>query len=140
MTSPSTGAIYTKSPDIRLNDLEHQHWRRHQRSLHCDVGARDADDLEAFARLNRTNSDYLQWRRGQPIKAFKIDPDHWTLLEMGCDLGLDELTSEELADCFDMLCPCGLEFHEGDALKKQRGRVRKSMRQAKDGIGDTYAQ
>lgn len=129
LKSPTNRLLYSWSPDSRLNDLEHLHWRRHQEPLHRDLAKVQADDLDALRRVNRTTSDYLGWRRQQPVKSFKIDPDHWTLFEMGFDLGLNELSSEELADCFDTVCPCGCT-HDADALKKQRARFRKAINSA----------
>jgi hypothetical protein len=52
-------------------------------------------------------------------------------MELGLNLGLDSLTDEELADCFDEMCPCGKD-HDADALKKQRTRVRKQLQAASD--------
>jgi hypothetical protein len=48
------------------------------------------------------------------------------LLELGLHLGLKLLSAEELADCFDEVCPCG-KTHNADALKKQRARVLKDL-------------
>jgi hypothetical protein len=130
LKSPTGGLLYSSSSDLRLGDLEHLHWRRHRRPLHQDRTSAQADDLGAFGRMNRTNDDYIHWRRGQNVKDFQIDTDHWTLLEMGFDLGLNKLSSEELADCFDAVCPCGCP-HDADALKKQRERLRAALQDAK---------
>ena len=127
LKSPTNRLLYSWSPDSRLNDLEHLHWRRHQEPLHQALARAQADDLDALGRVNRTNSDYLAWRRLQPVKPFKIDPNHWTLFEIGFDLGLNKLSSEELADCFDAVCPCG-RIHDADALKKQRARFRTAIK------------
>jgi len=133
LKSPTQGLLYSSSSDIRLNDLEHLHWRRHGRPRHQDREAARADDLDAFGRMNRTHHDYMRSRRGQKVKDFKIDSTHWTLLETGFDLGLQKLTSEELADCFDEVCPCGFP-HDADALKKQRNRLRKLLKEATERI------
>lgn len=126
LKSKTSGLLYSSAPDLRVNDLEHLHWRRHQEPLHRDLTKGQADDLDALRRVNRTMNDYLGWRRQKTVKAFKIDPDHWTLFEIGFDLGLDELSSEDLADCFDTVCPCGCT-HDADALKKQRARFRTAI-------------
>jgi hypothetical protein len=131
LKSPTTGLLYSSSPDLRLNDVEHLHWRRHGKLLHQDRARVHADDLDAFGRVNRTMNDYVAWRRGQYVKDFKIDPDHWTLLEMGFDFGLNDLSAEELADCFDALCPCG-RSHDADALKKQRSRLKSAIKKAQN--------
>jgi hypothetical protein len=130
LKSPTMGIFYSTSRDIRVNDLEHLHWRRHGKTHHQDVEAARRDRLDALERLNRTSTDYVRRRRGKRVKNFKNDPTHWTLLESGIDLGLDELTSEELADCFDEVCPCRSP-HDADAMKKQRNRLRKLLEEAK---------
>jgi hypothetical protein len=134
LKSPTQGLLYSSSSDVRLNDLEHLHWRRHLRPRHQDREAARADDLDAFNRMNRTHQDYVRWRRGQKVKDFRIDATHWTLLESGFDLGLENLTSEELADCFDAVCPCNNHPHDADALKKQRNRLRKLVKEAKRNV------
>ena len=62
------------------------------------------------------------------FKAPKGDLEHFQMFELGLDLGLDQLTSEELSYCFDALCPCGKEVHDLDSLKKQRQRFRKALK------------
>jgi len=36
-----------------------------------------------------------------PIKTFQGDPHHRDLLQVGLCFGMEKLTSEELADCFE---------------------------------------
>ena len=79
-------------------------------------------------KADRSSSD-VRRRRGLKVKDFKVDPTHWTLLETGLDLGLETLTSEELTDCFDEVCPCEGP-HDADALKKQRNRLRQLLRKS----------
>jgi len=126
LKSKTSALLYSSSADLRVNDLEHLHWRRHQERLHEDLRREQADDLVAIQRVNRTMNDYLRWRQQRLVTPFKIDPDHWTLFEIGFDLGLNKLSSEELADCFDAVCPCG-RSHDADALKKQRTRFRAAI-------------
>jgi cytochrome b involved in lipid metabolism len=52
-------------------------------------------------------------------------------MELGLNLGLNVLTDEELADCFDEFCACG-KAHDADALKKQRAHARKQLQLAHD--------
>ena len=40
----------------------------------------------------------------------------------GLDLGIEALSAEELADCFDELCACG-KRHTPDNLRKLRTRL-----------------
>jgi len=82
-----------------------------------------AGSLEAHDKVQRVRNDF--WRAmhaRQSVEPFKRNPNHCDLLELGLNLGLKALTAEELADCFDEMCPCG-EAHDADVLKKLRARV-----------------
>lgn len=80
LKSPTMGILYSTSSDIRVNDLEHLHWRRHGKTHHQDVEAARRDHLDTLGRLNRTSNDYVRKRRGKKVKNFKIDPTHWAFL------------------------------------------------------------
>ena len=80
-------------------------------------------DLTAHKQLVRAWDEFWRLLNGHgPVPPFKVNQAHTDLLELGLHLGLKTLTAEELADCFDEVCPCG-KIHDADALKKQRGRV-----------------
>jgi hypothetical protein len=69
--------------------------------------------------------DYQRWRYNEldPEKArFKLAHEHQVLLRYGLAFGIGELSPEELADCFDELCPCG-KIHFPENLRKLRTRV-----------------
>jgi len=84
-------------------------------------------NLRAHKQLVRAEDEFWCLLNGHgPVPPFKVDQPHTDLLELGLHLGLKVLTAEELADCFDEVCPCG-EIHDADALKKQRGRVLKDL-------------
>jgi len=87
-------------------------------------------DLEAHNQLVRAADEFWLLRNGHgPVPSFKVDVTHSDLLVLGLHLGLSELTAEELADCFEEVCPCG-KFHDADALKKQRGRLVEDVKAA----------
>jgi hypothetical protein len=46
----------------------------------------------------------------------------------GLDFGLDILTANELADCFDALCTCGAKQHDPENLRKLRTRILQSLK------------
>jgi len=111
--------------DAAVGTLEWLCWRRTGQSLAVLVKEEKAGNLEAHKKVQRVRDDY--WRATharQSLEPFKENPDHCELLELGWNLRLRRLSAEELADCFDELCPCG-EVHDPDALKKLRARVRK---------------
>jgi hypothetical protein len=84
-------------------------------------------DLRAHKQLVRANDEFWRMLNGHGrVPRFKVDQFHTDLLELGLHLGLQVLSSEELADCFEELCSCG-KFHDADALKKQRSRVLKDL-------------
>ena len=112
--------------------LEHLHWRRFREPLWIALQKQNGGDLDALRRVHRTIEDYERLRFGKgPIKAAKGDAEHAALFEMGLDMGLNLMTAEELADCFDAVCPCG-KTHDADALKKQRSRRLKAIQDARD--------
>jgi hypothetical protein len=87
-------------------------------------------DLKAHKQLARAEDEVWRLANGHgPVTRFKVDQTHTDLLELGMHLGLKVLTAEELADCFEEVCPCG-KFHDADALKKQRARVLKDLETA----------
>lgn len=106
---------------------EWYYWRRYREPLWLALQNEKAGDVRAHERLMRVRDEIwrLLYRRG-PVLPFKGNPDHCELLEIGLHLGLNKVTAEELADCFDEVCPCG-GVHDPDALKKQRVRVRKQL-------------
>jgi hypothetical protein len=85
-------------------------------------------DLRAHKQLVRANDEFWRLLNGHgQVPPFKVDQFHTDLLELGLHLGLEVLSAEELADCFDEVCGCG-RFHDADALKKQRSRVLKDLK------------
>ena len=87
-------------------------------------------DLKAHKQLVRANDEFWRMLNGHGlVPRFKVDQFHTDLLELGLHLGLQTLSSEELADCFEELCNCG-KFHDADSLKKQRSRVLKDLETA----------
>jgi len=84
-------------------------------------------DLRAHKQLIRAEDEFWRLLNGHgPVPPFKVDQAHTDLLELGLHLGLKVLSAEELAACFDEVCPCGTT-HNADALKKQRARVLKDL-------------
>jgi hypothetical protein len=56
----------------------------------------------------------------------ETDIDHFDLMMAGLDLGLAAFAPEELADCFDALCPCG-KVHDPENLSELRKRIDRSF-------------
>jgi len=102
---------------------EQLHWQRLQAVLAKDGEKSEAGNMKAFDRMQKTMRD-AQRRRFDPSwkPTFYSDPDHSALFQMSLGFGLEDLTADELAECFDRLCPCGKQ-HSADALKKQRQRI-----------------
>lgn len=106
--------------DLLRAVLELLHERRNRYLLQRDLDRADAGDQEASDRIFDTLRDYQELRRGKLPGRVLGKPDHWILLRIGLRMGLGELTAEELARCFDDLCPCGTDAHSADALKRLR--------------------
>ena len=125
--------------DMDQGFLELLYWKRCGEPLWIALQKAEGGDLDALRRVNRVGEDFERLRFGKgPIKAAKGDPDHSALLVLGLDVGLSVLSPEELADCFDVLCPCG-KVHDADVLKKQRARKQKAIQKAKNWVAANRA-
>jgi hypothetical protein len=125
--------------DMNQGLLECLHWMRFREPFSIALHKEQAGDMVALRRIQRAIEDHERLRFGKgPIKAPKTDLDHDALFVIGLDLGLNELTDEELADCFDAVCPCG-KSHDADALDKQRDRKKKELQKARDWLASERA-
>jgi hypothetical protein len=127
----AASARFSSGRDNLLGILEWLCWRRYGQSLTTLVAEEKAENLEAHNKVSRLRDDLWHLMHGQgSIEPFKGNSRHSEIMELGLNLGLDALTDEELADCFDEFCKCGKD-HDPDALKKQRARVRKQLEAAR---------
>jgi hypothetical protein len=126
----SSGSLPLSPNDIAKGILSWLHWNRFRTPLWQDGLRAKFGDIPASKRITQTIGDYDE-RRSNPNwqPRFKTDLDHAAIFEMGLALGLEVLNEEELADCFDALCPCGCP-HSPDALRKQRDRFVHDLRKA----------
>jgi hypothetical protein len=126
----AASARFSSQRDNLMGILEWLCWRRFGQPLTTLVAEEKAGNLEAHDKVSRLRNDlwHLVYGRGS-IEPFKGNSRHSEIMELGMNLGLDALTDEELADCFDEFCKCGKD-HDPDALKKQRARVRKQLETA----------
>ncbi len=128
----AASARFLSERDIVLGALEWLCWRRTGQPLAMLLSEEKAGNLEAHAKVVRVRDDFWRAVHGRgPVAPFKGNSDHSEIIELGSNLGLNKLTDEELADCFDEFCTCG-KAHDADALKKQRARVRKQLQAAHD--------
>jgi hypothetical protein len=100
-------------------------WFRYNKTAEKLKSEYQGGNLKAIKQMNRLNLEFDLWRFGKldPNKLkFKTDRDHFMLMVAGLDLGLEALTPYELANCFDALCPCGME-HDPENLAKLRRRI-----------------
>jgi hypothetical protein len=93
----------------------------------------ESRDGLAVTRFHQVLRDFDKWHLGKlnpNLLNLKRNADHHALFEMGLTLGLDKLTGEELAYCFDDVCPCALtkRGHSSEALKKLRARIAQQLR------------
>jgi len=117
--------------DIVTGMMEWLCWRRFGHALASLLAEQKAGSLEAHKRVLRVRDEFWRLVYGNSaVVPFKGTSTHSDIMELGLNLGLDKLTAEELADCFDEVCPCG-KTHDPDALKKQRVRVRKQLERAR---------
>jgi hypothetical protein len=91
---------------------------------------RNAGNWEASQQILAILGDYEKWTFGRldpNDMRFKMDRPHFTLMASGLDFGLETFTANELADCFDALCTCGVEQHDPENLRKLRARILRSL-------------
>ena len=114
--------------------LEWLHFERHGEALAATVAKADAGDINALHKLQRTQEDAFRAQHGKgPLKQFQGDAYHRDLFQIGLCFGMEKLTSEELADCFEEYCPCG-KIHDADALGKQRRRFIRELTEISAGL------
>jgi hypothetical protein len=104
-------------------------WNKYGKTLiELDEGDRAMDEVSS-RQLASVMKDYQDWRYGKldphQLRS-KFDYNHLTVMRCGLDLGIETLTQEELADCFDEICTCG-GTHDAENLRKLRTRVIEMM-------------
>jgi hypothetical protein len=91
---------------------------------------RTAGKWWASQRILAVFKDFEKWKFGRldpNDMRFKMDRAHFDLMAFGLDFGLDKLTADELVNCFDALCTCGMEQHDPENLTKLRKRIYKTL-------------
>jgi hypothetical protein len=105
------------------------HFERHRIPFKQDGEDLRKGDWEASRRVQRTTADAEQLRCGKgPIIPFQGNLDHSNIFEMLWGLGIGKLTQQELVDFFDKYCPCGIEAHDSNVLRKYRVRFQRLLR------------
>jgi hypothetical protein len=100
-------------------------WSKYGRTILELVEGDKAGDEKSSRRLASVTKNYQDWRYGKldpnQLRS-KFDYHHLSTMRMCLDLGIEALTQEELADCFDEVCTCG-ETHDAENLRKLRTRI-----------------
>jgi hypothetical protein len=125
----SAGYKYPPNEEKQVRVFEWYFFKRFRFPLALALEKEREGDLKAHKQLVRARDEFWQSQHGFKIVPFKVQEIHSDLMELGFGLGLAKLSAEELAECFNSLCPCGKE-HDADAMKKQRRRVQKQLRAA----------
>jgi hypothetical protein len=89
------------------------------------VGGNAAGDEKSSRQLLSVQRDFQAWRYGKldvNKMRFKFDNHHILIMQAGLELGLRDLSPDELADCYDELCNCG-KTHDPENMNKLRARV-----------------
>lgn len=109
-------------------------WNRYGRTFKQLLDEDHNGVRQSSMRVLAVSRDYQRWRYGEldPEKAkFKLDREHQVLIRYGLAFGIEALSAEELAECFDELCPCG-KTHFPENLRKLRTRVVAFLDAARD--------
>ena len=125
----TSGYIYTPENEKQIRVFEWYFFKRFRVPLALALERERNGDLKAHKQLVRARDEFWQAQRGFRVLPFKVHEIHSDLLELGFGLGLAKLSAEELAECFNSVCPCGKE-HDADAMKKQRRRIQKQLESA----------
>jgi hypothetical protein len=82
---------------------------------------------KAHRKLIAVHRNYWKVLSGVPFNKLKLkfEADHFNIMVHGHAFGLHKLSSEELSDCLDEICPCG-QRHSPDYFKKLRIRVKQA--------------
>jgi len=88
-----------------------------------------AGDEKSSRQLLSVQKAYQDWRYGKLDiinTRFKLDSHHIQIMQAGLELGLRDLSPNELADCYDEVCNCR-ESHDPENMNKLRTRVIKLL-------------
>jgi hypothetical protein len=97
--------------------------------------------VEAHTKFQQVHQDMIRFESdGFNFDGLKLrfHYHHFTLMVQGFDLGILSLNEEELAKCFDAICPCNNKKHSAPYLKRQRREFRKAVAQLLDDGSKTY--
>jgi hypothetical protein len=86
-------------------------------------------DEKSSRQLMSVQKAYQDWRYGKldvNKMRSKFDSHHILVMQAGLELGLRDLSADELADCYDEMCNCG-KPHDPENTNKLRTRVIKIM-------------
>lgn len=104
-------------------------WFRFRKTLATLKREYQSGEPKAVEQMHKLALEFDRWKIGKvdPNRLeFKSNPDHFTLMNAGLGLGLENLTANELAACFAELCPCK-EEHIPESLSKLRARILKEF-------------
>ena len=105
-------------------------WFKYGKTWRQLQNERNAGSWAASQKILAVLEDHEKWKFGRldpNDMRFKIDRPHFVLMALGLDFGLDKLTANELADCFDALCTCGDPSHDPENVRKLRTRILQSL-------------
>ncbi len=126
------GAIDSKTGTVISEDqftLSWLAWSKYGKTIIELVEEDKAGHEKSSKQLASVTKEYQDWRYGKldpnQLRS-KFDYHHLSMMRMCLDLGIETLTQEELADCFDEICTCG-GTHDPESLRKVRARIIEMM-------------
>jgi hypothetical protein len=78
-------------------------------------------------------------RYGEGLPAMKGNIDHRIIMKNGLGLGLQKLSASELARFYDAFCPCLVDAHDADDLRKLRKRILEEGRRAREAVTPKFS-
>lgn len=97
-------------------------------------------DVEAYKKYQKVHLDMFRFKcQGFNFEGLKLKfhYHHFAIMIQGFDLGILSLNEEELAKCFDEICPCN-QKHSGPYLKQLRTKMGKAVARLLSDGSKTY--
>lgn len=130
VTPVATTILGSNDPRRALSDMSFMShwlaWNKYGKSLEQLIAEDRSGSETSSKQVIHVAEAVRKWRyeKLNPERLHtKFDREHWDLIMMGLDFGIEKLTADELADFADAECPCGSHEHSPENLRKLRDRM-----------------
>jgi hypothetical protein len=117
-------------------DAEHRFYAPFQTILNDHFAGTSRESTDRYLKL-LANNQLLRYGEGLPPMRGNLD--HRIILKTGLGLGLENLSATNLARFYDTFCPCAVEVHDADDLRKLRNRILEEGRKAREAVTPKFS-